>query len=457
MDPGAGVPALGSPATAAEIRARLGRLRTGAGPDIRALAEVVVGEKLLAVAVATRKRRGWVLAATDRGLRMTRRPRLFGRTGEECFPWEDLTCVWSGGMNRVDLDFGDRSVALGFVSPPDEYSRLLETARRHAYGDDGRSSADEIRQLARSTLGQLLASAHDDEIEGVPDRLEPGERVAVVASAFHRFTGLLAVTQSRVLLLDVSARAGKSRVWTVDRSAVGSAEPTGGDLRLDTADGPILLKAITPAERLDELASLLSPREPRGPPAASHITVAVPDPPVAARLPVSRGAILEGAVRERPLRYAVTAGGGECGRLLLAPNHAAYEVVTRTEVCDLWVTAKAGSWVGVAAGRGREDAIAGYYPGLLWDGTLIFDEYRYRLREKRLAGGWQLRDRRGVLARLRYLSDDLQGGYVSHTWPMRVEIGAGAEEVPEADLLIMLFIWVVGLETSVPRLPASYR
>jgi hypothetical protein len=463
----ADAPAIGASASEAAIRARIGRWDTGAGRDIRALAELVVGERLSVAAVAVWKRRGWVVAATDRGLRMTRRPWLFGRPVDERFAWGDLTSVWSGGMDRVELVFGERSVELVAVTPRDEYLRLLEMARRQVYGDDGRSSVDEIRRLAQETLGRFTSTGEDSAIDGLPDRLEPGERVAALATAKHGFSGLLAVTQSRVILLHVPMRAGTARLWTADRQDIRAAEVSGTGVRLDTTSGQVRLEGILPNDRLDELASLLSPAgahlsrwaqpaAPTGAGTASRDELAaesdleVPGTRVPVRMPVTPGSRLEAAVQDGPRRYAVTDGSAECGRLLLEPNHAAYRAVTAAHTCDLWVTGT-WSWTGVAADPECDEAIAGYYPGLLWNGTLVFEDHRYRLREKRLSGEWQLRGRRGVVARLRYLTDDLPGTYVCHTWPICVEIGPRAEETARADLLVLLFIWIVGLEASVPR------
>jgi hypothetical protein len=61
------------------LRRRLGRNAIGAWRDVRAVAQLSAGEELRAVVISMWRRRGWVVVASDAGLRLARRPRLLGR------------------------------------------------------------------------------------------------------------------------------------------------------------------------------------------------------------------------------------------------------------------------------------------------------------------------------------------------------------------------------------------
>ena len=234
---------------------RLGAASFGAAPDIRAVAELAAGESLLAVVVAVWRRRGWVVVATDAGLRLARRPRLFGRAGEATFDWRDLTSV-SAGPARVALGFAGSEVALAGAAPHGEFVRLIEAARARL-GDEERTSVEEIRELARRKLGRLVTGGFEGSIDGLPDRLQPGERVERLAGASLDFAGLLVLTDRRLLLVDVTLRRAKERLWAVDSGDIRAAEPFEDGLRLELREGEATLRSFLPAERRDEFAVVL--------------------------------------------------------------------------------------------------------------------------------------------------------------------------------------------------------
>ena len=196
-----------------------------------------------------------MVVATDAGLRLARRPWL-GRGRAWRFDWRDLSAVRSG-PSRVLLTFGDREVSLAAAGPQHEFVRLLETARAHVEGPE-KPSVEEIRELARKKLGRLMTFGFEAAIEGLPDRLEPGERVERLAGAKHGFSGLLALTDRRLLLLDVTLRRADERLWAVPRAGIRAAEPIGGGLRLLLSEQEdVTLTEFLPPERRDEFAAVL--------------------------------------------------------------------------------------------------------------------------------------------------------------------------------------------------------
>lgn len=243
-----------------ELRRRLGRYAIGTSRELDALAEMASGEQVLAAVVAVRDRRGWVALATDRGLRLARRPRVFGRSRSAAFEWRDLSGVRSGPQ-RVDLQFGPETVKLIATQPHDEFVRLVEAARAHGAGG-AKPSVEELRELAHTKLGKLVTFGWEAAIDGLPDRLEEGERVERLAAATLGFYGLLVLTDRRLLLLDVALRSAREQLWEVPRSEIADAELDGPGLRLLLSDDrEVTLTEFVPPARRDEFAAVLAARE----------------------------------------------------------------------------------------------------------------------------------------------------------------------------------------------------
>jgi hypothetical protein len=234
-----------------ELRERLGFYAVLSSRELDALAAATAGEELAAVVYTVWRWKGWIAAATDGGLHLSRRPRVMGRPQDLAFRWNELVEVRSGGTLSADLDFGTERVELRFMGPHDEYVALLEAAR-----GPGEMTTEEIRELARRKLGSRLAFGYEATIDGLRDRLESDERVERLAIATAEFTGLLVVTDRRVLLLDVGVRG--QRAWEAPRDDIRHLdliEPSG--LQLSFSSGEMVFTDVTPADRRDELAAVL--------------------------------------------------------------------------------------------------------------------------------------------------------------------------------------------------------
>ena len=176
---------------------------------------------------------------------------MFGRGRDESWRWDELVEMRSGGTLSVDLDFGAERVELRFMGPHDEYVALLEAAR-----GPGEMTTEEIRELARTKLGSRLAFGYEATIDGLRDRLAADERVERLAVATAEFTGLLVVTDRRLLLLDVGVRS--QRAWEAPRDDIRQlelVEPSG--LRLTFGSEAVTFTDVTPSDRRDELAAVL--------------------------------------------------------------------------------------------------------------------------------------------------------------------------------------------------------
>ena len=199
-----------------------------------------------------------MVAATDAGLRLARRPRLFGRARDVHFEWKDLTSVTAGPL-RVTMAFADSEVDLLGPAPHQEVIRLLDAARAHL-GDGARPSVGDLRELAQRKLGRLLAGAFEATIEGLPDRLQSGERGERLAGATLDFAGMLTLTDRRLLLVDITLRRANERLWEVDRDAIRTVEVIDDGLRLVLPGGRVTLTNFLPPERRDEFAEVLRAR-----------------------------------------------------------------------------------------------------------------------------------------------------------------------------------------------------
>jgi hypothetical protein len=234
-----------------QLASRLGGYRVMSGPELDQLAEATEGQALEAVFYGIWRRRGWLGAATDTTLYLVRRPKLFGRRQARTWQWSALRAV-RAKTQAVDLDFGEELVELRFMAPHDEFVALLEVARGPA-----ETSSTELRELARVKLGKTLAFGYEATIDALPDRLEPDERVERLAIGTLEFTGMLVVTDRRLLLVDRGLRA--ERFWETPRDAIRGLSLTEGGFRLALESGEVSFSEILPLDRRDELAAVLRP------------------------------------------------------------------------------------------------------------------------------------------------------------------------------------------------------
>jgi hypothetical protein len=112
--------------------------------------------------------------------------------------------------------------------------------------------------MAKTKLGRLGAFGFEATIDGLPDRLEPGERIERMAGATLGFRGLLVLTDRRLLLLDVTLRRANERIWAVPRTSIQNVEPIRKGLRLvlQGQDDVRLTDFVLPGRR-DEFAAVL--------------------------------------------------------------------------------------------------------------------------------------------------------------------------------------------------------
>ncbi len=234
-----------------EISEQLGVGRVNSGPEIKHLAGATEGAPLVVAFAAMWRWKSWIAAATDEELFVVRKPKLFGRSTARSWRWADLRSVKATGTLDVEFDFAGERVELRLVART-AYGTLLDFAR----GPADTTVAD-LRDLARLKLGRVLAYGEQASVDALPDHLEPGERVERVALAKLEFSGLLWVTDRRLILLN--AARGDRRLWETPRAGVRVLEKIEPNrLRLATPDGELPLVDILPEERCDELAAVLN-------------------------------------------------------------------------------------------------------------------------------------------------------------------------------------------------------
>ena len=157
----------------------------------------------------------------------------------------------TGATLSVTFAFGSEQVDLKLLSH-EEFVALLEVARGPL-----ETSSSELRELARVKLGKTLAFGYEATIDALPDRLEPDERVERLAIGTAEFTGMLVVTDRRLLLVDRGLRA--ERFWETPRAAIRGLALTDGGFRLALDSGEVDFREVLPLDRRDELAAVLRP------------------------------------------------------------------------------------------------------------------------------------------------------------------------------------------------------
>ena len=235
-----------------ELHDRLDRYsRFGSGPELDRLASETEGQELVA-AFAVR------LALEGLGRRGDRRRPVPG-TQPEAARAQPVPVLALGGPDvrahgatmSVSLAFASEEVELKLLSH-DEFVALLEVARGPL-----ETSASELRELARVKLGKTLAFGYEATIDALPDRLEPDERVERLAIGTLEFTGMLVVTDRRLLLVDRGLRA--ERFWEAPRTAIRGLSLTEAGFRLALDSGEVDFREVLPLDRRDELAAVLRP------------------------------------------------------------------------------------------------------------------------------------------------------------------------------------------------------
>ena len=239
--------------TGDEIRGRLGIQRLGQPRAVDALARVVEGERLDVVCVVARGVWDWSLVATDAGVWLARRPRVFGRARDDHFAWDELTAVNSRNQ-CVELVFGERTLRVTVVSQR-EHGRLLDAARRHLSGVDVGTTMEGLRGLVADDLGRRGRVEFALTLEHAAMRLQTGECVERVARASLDFSGLLLVTDLRLLLLEDSI-LGEPRAWSLPRHEIRSATLVTGGVCLDV-DGPSVTLSLAADAALGVVSALL--------------------------------------------------------------------------------------------------------------------------------------------------------------------------------------------------------
>ena len=233
---------------------RLGRYRTAAGREMDALTEATAGEQMLAAVYGAWRRRAAILVATERGLHLSRRPRVFGRDRYVFWPWAEVSRVRARNQS-LDLELDGETVELRVLSPHREFVRLADAARGATSRAETRS--EDLRELAKVKLGRALTFGWEGSIDALPDHLLDGERVERVATARLEFDGLLALTNRRIILYDAGMRRVNERFWGVDRGEVLGAVEVEDGLRIELASGPVTFTGVLPEERCAELAAAL--------------------------------------------------------------------------------------------------------------------------------------------------------------------------------------------------------
>jgi hypothetical protein len=235
-----------------ELHDRLDRYsRFGSGPELDRLSAATEGQELVAAFACVWRWKGWVGAATDAGLYLARNPKLLGRSRFRSWRWADLSSVRTGATMSVALTFGSEQVDLKLLSH-DEFVALLGVARGPV-----ETSSSKLRELARLKLGKSLAFGYEATIDALPDRLEPDERAERLAIATAEFTGMLVVTDRRVLLVDRGLRA--ERFWEAPRSTIRGLALTDAGFTLELESGAIEFREVLPLDRRDELVAVLRP------------------------------------------------------------------------------------------------------------------------------------------------------------------------------------------------------
>lgn len=136
---------------------------------------------------------------------------------------------------------------------------------------------ESVEQLKKEKIGRMVGVKK--EIRTLPDLLRETETaVNLAVGNYGGKTGLVAVTDQRVLFLQASMVGSQQEDFEFDRitSVESSKGMTSGNLKIHSAGNVAELKAIQPRERAQEIGEYV--RSHLGRPAQQAAPTAAPDP-----------------------------------------------------------------------------------------------------------------------------------------------------------------------------------
>ena len=220
-----------------EIEAIVLSRRRGAG---------VVGSQRIVVATPDR------LLLVEKGL-------VSGRERIEQHRWDEVLGVRVHPPSRLDLSLSSGPVTLTFVYPPRALGAVADAIRRHV--DPAAAEAmttGELLDLSRRKLGRLLALGAEDNALALAAELDPSESVLELAWVSQKPSGLLALTDRRLVFVPTAGiRTGPS--LSVPDAEIGDIA-YGEDLEL-TAGGHTW-RGVIPQDRAEALVQRLATRLP---------------------------------------------------------------------------------------------------------------------------------------------------------------------------------------------------
>ena len=222
------------------------------------------GEEIEAMVLSRRKGAGLVgsqrvVVATPDRLLLVEKGFVSGRERIEQYRWDEVLGVRVHPPARLELSLREGQVTLTFVQPPRALGAVADVIRRHL--DPGATegvTTGELLDLTRRKLGRMLAFGAEENVLVLAQELEPSESVLELAWVADKPSGLLALTDRRLVFVP-STRIGTGEPVSVpDAAMTGIALDEEGTL---TAGGHAW-RTVGPEERVQALVQRVAARLP---------------------------------------------------------------------------------------------------------------------------------------------------------------------------------------------------
>ncbi len=240
-------------------REKMGALSRGATGEFGMLARLLrPDEAIEAIAVGKLRDAGWfgatrLVVATPERLLLVSKAMITRREQVREIPLAHVRSARAAPPGLLELELDEELLRLSWMGPPAQLAALAAAAR----GTPARF--EELRDLARRKLGDVLSFAVEGSLLALGEELGPDEAVVDLASWTGRPGGIVAACDARLVAIPDKGPAS-GRPISIRFDEIDDIREDGHDLVVRTRGGEHRFDGLVPAERAGVIATRVAAR-----------------------------------------------------------------------------------------------------------------------------------------------------------------------------------------------------